>query len=308
MHRTARKEKTKYGVAPQIRRRVESTNKMNISEAIGFAAVRLRDAGIANERREASSLLAFVLGREDVFLIAHPEYELAENEAAAFEKVVSRRALREPFHYIVGRKEFYELEFEVAPGVLIPRPETEILVEAAISIISGTESPVFYEIGVGSGCISISILHNVNTAAAVGVDISDTALSITAKNADRHGVGDRLTLRQADVFDGLSGAFDLMVSNPPYIEDGDFESLQAEVGGFEPHTALLGGPDGLSIVRRIVADASSFLKPHGFLLIEIGYGQAESVKELFDVDMWESVEFLPDLQGISRIVKARILD
>lgn len=281
---------------------------MKIFEAIGSAAIRYRDAGIANERREASSLLAFVLGREDVFIIAHPEYELTENEAAAFEYVVRRRALHEPFHYIVGRKEFYGLEFEVVPGVLIPRPETEILVEAAISILSGSESPVFYEIGVGSGCISVSILHNVNTARAVGVDVSDMALSVTARNADRHGVAGRLTLRKADVFDALDGAFDLIVSNPPYLEDGDLESLQAEVGGFEPHTALFGGRDGLDIVRRIVAGAPEFLKPHGFLLIEIGFGQAGSVKELFDAAVWESVEFLPDLQGIPRIVMARVLD
>ena len=281
---------------------------MNIFAAIDSAAIRFRDAGIANERREASSLLAFVLGREDVFMIAHPEYELSKSEAAAFENVVKRRALREPFHYIVGRKEFYGLEFEVAPGVLIPRPETEILVEAATSIMSGTESPAFYEIGVGSGCISVSILQNVNTARAVSVDISETALSVTARNADRHGVAGRLTLRKADVFEALFGAFDLIVSNPPYIEDGDLESLQTEVGGFEPHTALFGGRDGLDIIKRIVAEAPEFLKSHGFLLIEIGFGQAGSVKELFAAAVWESVEFLPDLQGISRIVKARMRD
>jgi release factor glutamine methyltransferase len=279
---------------------------MNIAAAINSGAERLSSAGIAEYRREASALLASILNKEAVFLIAHPEYVLTESESASFGNVIVRRAAREPFHYIVGHKEFYGLDFEVSPGVLIPRPETEVLVEDAIAILSALANPVFYEVGVGSGCISVSVLRNAKKARASGVDISETALSLAARNAERHGVADRLTLRNADVYDGLEGTFDLIVSNPPYIPDGDRAFLQAEVGEFEPHTALFGGHDGLDVVRRIVEDAPGFLNPGGFLLIEIGFGQAEIVKGLFDSNVWEQVGFLSDLQNIPRITKSRL--
>lgn len=278
---------------------------MNIAAAIKMAGERLSNAGIDEHRREASSLLAHVIGRELVFLIAHPEYELTGSEASSFNEAVGRRASREPFQYIVGHKEFYGLDFEVSSGVLIPRPETEILVEDAISIISGSVDPTFFEIGVGSGCISVSILHQAKGAHADGVDISGDALTVAAKNAIRQGVADRLTLRRADVYENLTGSFDLIVSNPPYIPNDDLASLQAEVGQFEPHAALFGGDDGLDVVRRIVRGAPEFLKPRGYLLIEIGFGQAESVKSMFDPTIWEGVEFLHDMQRIPRIAKAR---
>ena len=278
---------------------------MNIGAAIKMADVRLRTAGIDEPRREASSLLAFAIRKEPVFLIAHPEYELTDTEAAAFEQVIARRAGREPFHYIVGKKEFFGLDLEVARGVLIPRPETEILVEDAISILSEMNEPAFFEVGVGSGCIAVSILHHVRNGRAVGVDISDEALAIAARNANRHGVADRLMLRKTDVYEGLAETFDLIVSNPPYIPDADLARLQAEVGRFEPHAALFGGDDGLDVVRRIVDGAPEFLRNGGYLLIEIGFGQAVSVKDMFDMEHWESVEFVPDMQNIPRIAKAR---
>lgn len=279
---------------------------MNISDAIEFAAETLRNAGVGEPRREASSLLRFVLKKEAIFLIAHREYELTGEESVRFAEIIARRELREPFQYITGRKDFYGLEFEVSPGVLIPRPETEILVEDSIKIAAEIPGPHILEIGVGSGCISVSILHNLKNARAVAVDISDDALALTARNAERHDVSDRLTLRKGDVYEGLEGVFDLIVSNPPYIPDGHLESLQAEVGRFEPHTALFGGDDGLAIVRCIVDGAPSFLKPCGFILIEIGFGQSASVKDMFNALVWEDVEFLSDLQKISRIAKARL--
>ena len=279
---------------------------MNISGAIATAADTLGNAGVANERREASSLLGFVLQKDAAFLIAHPEYALTESEGAAFANVVDRRSRHEPFQYITGRQEFYGLDFEVSPDVLIPRPETETLVEEAIALLSEARSPTFLEVGVGSGCLSVSILHEVETATAVGVDISQDALAVATRNAEKHGATSRLALRQGNVFDGIGQVFDLIVSNPPYIPDSQLESLQAEVGQFEPRSALFGGPDGLDIVRRIIDEAPAFLKPHCFLLIEIGFDQSASVKELFDPIVWESVEFLPDLQGFPRIVKARM--
>lgn len=281
---------------------------MNISEAIDFAADELKSAGVANPRREASSLLTFILQKDKTFLVAHPEYELAALEAAGFKKGLDRRRNREPFQHITGRQEFYGLEFEVNPDVLIPRPETEILVEAAIEFLSSRTQARFCELGVGSGCISISILSRVQHAEAAGNDISDKAIAIAAKNASKHGVADRLTLRNTDLFENLSGTFDLIVSNPPYIPAGQIESLQTEVRLFEPRVALSGGENGLEIIDRIIGAAPRFLTADGLVLIEIGFDQAESVKGLFDPNIWTSVEFLQDLQGIPRIVRASVLE
>ncbi|HQZ96466.1 MAG TPA: peptide chain release factor N(5)-glutamine methyltransferase [Pyrinomonadaceae bacterium] len=280
--------------------------KPNIADSVARASAKLQDAGIDDARREASSLMAFAIGKTSAFIFAHPEYELTEAESKAFDSAVERREAREPFHYIVGRKEFYGLDFTVAPGVLIPRPETELLVEDAINILGELPNPRFVEIGVGSGCISVSILHNSPRATAVAVDISEPALGIARKNAEFYNVADRLALHHGDVYQGVEGEFDLIVSNPPYIPDSDLTTLQTEVGSFEPHSALFGGDDGLYIVRRIVADAPKFLKKGGHILIEIGFGQARSVKELFDVAIWCEIDFIRDLQGIERIAKARL--
>lgn len=279
---------------------------MNVEAALNSAAGRLREAGIAEPRREAASLLAYVLRKDPVFLIAHPEHELTADKSLLFKSVVNRRAKREPFQYIVGRQEFYGLEFEVRPGVLVPRPETEILVEAAVEILSRMDDPHFFEIGVGSGCIVTSILNAVPRGRAEAVDISNIALAVAAQNASRHNVADRLMLRQADLFENATGPFDLVVSNPPYIPDADIETLQPEVRDFEPLAALAAGADGLAVIRRIIRDAPSHLRPGGFLLIEIGYGQAKRVEHLFAAESWEKVDFLGDLQGIARTVRARL--
>jgi len=277
---------------------------MNIASAIDFGCGALDEAGITAPRREAASLLCYILNKNAAFLIAHPEYELTADRSLLFKSVVRRRALREPFQYIVGRQEFYGLAFEVRPAVLIPRPETEILVETAINFLSRFEHPRFFEIGVGSGCISISILYTLQKASGVGVDISEQALESAAQNARKHGVTDRLILREANLFDGLGESFDLIVSNPPYIPDADIASLQPEVVDFEPRTALAGGIDGLSIIERIVDNAPSHIRTGGGLIIEIGFGQAALVRGFYDPGVWSGVEFLPDLQGIPRIVKA----
>lgn len=279
---------------------------MNISAAIISAAVTLNEAGVAEARREAASLLAFVLKKDAAYLIAHPEYTLTQDESNEFESVLKRRAGREPFQYITRRQEFYGLEFEITPAVLIPRPETEILVESAIDTLSLKDNPTLLEIGVGSGCISISILCAVLNASALGIDISEAALVVTRRNAWAHKVSDRLITRRADMFDGLDGKFDLMVSNPPYIPDRQIETLQAEVRQCEPLSALAGGRDGLDLVRRIIRESPRFIQPKGYLLIEIGFGQAAQVKKLFDEALWKPVAFLPDLQGIPRVARARL--
>jgi release factor glutamine methyltransferase len=277
----------------------------NISEHLRLAAEILYASEIAEARREANSLLAFALGKDKTFLFAHPEYELSEREEKQFQNVIERRSKREPFQYIVGKQEFYGLDFEVTKDVLIPRPETELIVEQAIEILQAIENPMFCEVGVGSGCISISILHHLKTAEAISLDVSENALQIAKKNADKHQVSERLKLEISDVFTILTDQkFDLIVSNPPYISARDLETLQPEVRDYEPATALTDGGDGFSIVKKIIERASFFLKEKGFLLMEIGFDQSGAVEKMFDRSIWKNVEILDDLQGIPRTVKA----
>ena len=278
----------------------------SVSEILKEASAILQKSEVAEPRREATSLLGFALGKNKTFLIAHSEYEMTSEEAKRFRGVVTRRARREPFQYIVGKQEFYGLDFLVTPDVLIPRPETEMIVEAAIEILQSQENSKICEVGIGSGCIAVSILHSVKTANAIGLDISEKALGIAKKNAESHQVLERLKLRISDVFENLPGEkFDLIVSNPPYIPRDDVRILQAEVRDFEPLTALTDGGDGLAIIEKIIADAPKFLKSGGFLVMEIGINQAGDIKAMLDVEIWRELKILPDLQGIPRTFKAR---
>jgi release factor glutamine methyltransferase len=278
----------------------------SIFEHLNNAAKILQTSGIEQPRREVASLLAFALQRDKTFLIAHPEYKLSNVEEKRFQRFLQRRASREPFQYITGKQEFYRLDFLVTPDVLIPRPETELIVDAAIEILRGKKRAQFCEVGVGSGCISVSILHEEKLASAIGFDISNQALKIAQKNAETHRVLERLELKISDVFEALQNEkFDLIVSNPPYISSEDTKNLQAEVRDFEPLMALTDGGDGVSIIEKIITGAPTFLKDGGFLLLEIGFAQASRVSAMFSPPIWNDVDILPDLQGIARMVKAQ---
>lgn len=276
-----------------------------ISEILKNSAEVLRESGVAEPRREAVSLLSFALDKNQTFLIAHDDYELSVKEETCFREYIERRANREPFQYITGRQNFYGLDFIVSKDVLIPRPETELLVENAIKILTGTAR--FCEVGVGSGCISVTILHELKTTNAVAVDVSEKALAIARLNAEKYKVSERLELVKSDVYENLNGEkFDLIVSNPPYISVEEMKTLQLEVRRYEPATALTDGADGLSIIEKIIRDAPRFLKENGFLLLEIGYLQANEVVKMFDRTVWQSIESLPDFQKIERVIKARL--
>lgn len=278
---------------------------MTIAEALQGGRETLAAGGIAEPGREAASLLSYATGRDKAFIVAHPEYILLTDEKERFHAAAGRRAAREPFQYITGKQEFYGLDFTVAPDVLIPRPETEILVEAAIEHLKASGRKRFCEIGIGSGCISVSILANVPEATAVAGDISENALKLASLNAETNGVIDRLQLIRSDTFDKLPvEQFDLVASNPPYVPEHDFAGLPVEVRDHEPPTALTDGGDGLSIIRTIITQAPSYLLPAGLLLMEIGWNQSERVAALLDNKVWTSITFLPDLQGIPRILKA----
>ncbi|CAN5306505.1 peptide chain release factor N(5)-glutamine methyltransferase [soil metagenome] len=279
---------------------------MKISDILKQATGILQSNGIAEPRREATSLIAFALRKDKTFLIAHSEYELSEAEKANFYKLLERRAKREPFQYITGKQEFYGLDFFVSPDVLIPRPETELIVENALEVLQEKENPRFCEIGVGSGCISVSILHENRSATAIALDISEKALQIARKNAVQHKVLERLELKTSNIFAELKEErFDLIVSNPPYIPVTDFDALQIEVRDFEPQMALTDGKNGLSIIEKIIKNAPKFLRPSGILLMEIGFNQSNEVREMFSANLWKSIEFLPDLQGFLRVVKIK---
>lgn len=283
----------------------------DISTLLRDGGEKLKEAGIPEPFREATHLLCFAGEFDRTFIIAHPEYVPAPEIAEKFDEFINRRANREPFHYIIGKKEFYGLEFLVGPAVLIPRPETEMLVERAIELLEKVSEPRFCEIGVGSGCISVSILKNVPNSMATATDISEAAIEIARLNTAAHGVADRCSIIRSDVFAGIGdktdATFDLIVSNPPYIPAEDIEGLEKDVKDFEPATALTDGGDGLSIIRRLVLEAPRFLNSGGSILIEIGIGQADDVTSMFDTNVWEEIEIVNDLQGIPRMTSARII-
>lgn len=278
---------------------------MTIAESLVEAAFILRRAGVAEARREAGSLLAYVLARDHTFLITHADEALQPSELALFREYVARRAAGEPLQYITEHQEFYGLDFEVTPDVLIPRPETELLVETARDLLSEIPAPLICDVGTGSGCIPIALLHQRTGARAVGLDISLPALRVAARNAIRHSVRERLALVASDCFaalDATSARFTMIVSNPPYVAEQDLTGLQREVREHEPYIALTPGGDGLRIIRRLLTDAPSFLAAGGYLLMEIGFNQHEAVGDLIDSRVWTVLDIHKDLQGIPRIV------
>ena len=275
----------------------------SIANSLLEASQALEAHGVPESRREAGSLLSFVIGKDRTFLISHADDLLEETEVDRFREVVARRAEGEPLQYITGMQDFYGREFRVTPDVLIPRPETELLVEAALEVITDVRGPTICDVGTGSGCIAVTLLCERTDARAVAVDVSEAALKVAAQNAHVLGVGDRIELKLSDCFDELDKTtFDLIVSNPPYVSSAALPALQREVRDHEPLVALSPGADGLSVIRRLLHDAPSFLNAGGHLIMEIGYDQGEAMQELIDPKFWRLVEIRPDLQSIPRIV------
>ncbi len=292
----------------------EPNECLTIAGALRAAAEALRAAGLSEPRREAGSLLSHSIRRDHAFLITHSDDELTAEQLSAFRNAVGRRAAGEPFQYIAGRQEFYGLEFEVSSDVLIPRPETELLVEEALELLKGLTRPLLCDVGTGSGCIAVTLLHERQDARGFALDVSAAALAVAARNAARHGVAERLGLLVSDCFDALRSEehkevrFDLIASNPPYVAESDLEGLQKEVREHEPRVALTPGGDGLSVIRRLVAEAPQFLKSGGHLLLEIGFNQHEQVAALIDSAVWTLLDIHRDLQGIPRTVALRLKD
>ena len=274
------------------------------------ARKRLRAAGIPADEAEldARLLAAHVLGWSTERYLTDASEPAPPAFDDRFQAFIARRAAREPFAYIVGRQEFWGLEIEVSPSVLIPRPETELIVEAACEAQPDPSMPTTVaDVGTGTGCIAVAIAKERPLAAILATDVSDAALDVARRNAERLGIADRITFRRADLLEGIDGIFDLVVSNPPYVRSGDRPGIQPEVQ-FEPAEALYGGDDGLEVVRRLVRQAADRLKPGGTLIFEFGFGQGDAVTGLISSAAGLSLLGLrDDLQGIQRVAIARRL-
>lgn len=255
-------------------------------------------------RRDAEVLLLHVLGRNRAWLLAHPEAEASAAEQAAFAELVSRRTAHVPLQYLTGVQEFYGLPFRVSPEVLIPRPETELLVEAVLHWAAGRPVRVV-DVGTGSGAIAVTLAAHLAAGSVVtAVDLSPGALAVARENAARHGLAERVRFLPSDLLAAVKGErFDVVVSNPPYVARADETSLEPQVRDHEPHLALFADEDGLSVYRRLIPQAAEALQPGGLLAMEFGFGQQSALTALLST--WQNVRLLPDLAGIPRVVLAQ---
>ncbi len=249
---------------------------------------------------DARALLRHVLGVDDAYLIVHNRQALSDSQSELFDALVARRSAGEPVAYIVGTREFFSLEFKVTPAVLMPRPETEALVEFALERIAPDSVQRVLDLGTGSGCIAISIAKHRPRAQVVAVDSSAAALAIARENAERHAVTNRV-LTASDWFGALAGqSFDLIVSNPPYVADFDPHLAQGDLR-FEPQAALAGGADGLDCIRLIIASAPQYLSGGGWLAFEHGYDQAARCRELLAAAGFREIFSRADPAGNERV-------
>lgn len=260
--------------------------------------------------RDSETLLLQVCGRRDpaknrAWLLTHLDSRAAPDDAAEFDALMKRRLAGEPIQYILGEAEFYGLPFFVTRDVLIPRPETEHLVEKAL-LRAETGNPRIVDVGTGSGVIAVALAAHVRNASIAATDISPAALAVARRNAQRNGTGDRIRFLAGDLLAPVAGErFEMVISNPPYVAEEDRETLAMEVREFEPAAALFAGGDGLAVYRRLIPDAFAALVSEGLLLLEIGYGQQDAVGSLLEGAGFEDVEFTADLQGIPRVAAAR---
>jgi release factor glutamine methyltransferase len=251
-------------------------------------------------RLEAEILLAHVTGLSRTVLLAHPERSLTADERARYEDLLARRRAGVPLPYLTGRVEFFGLEFVVTPAVLIPRPETETLVERALEWAPRTA----VDVGTGSGCVAVALAVRLPRARIYATDLSRAALRVAAENARRHGVADRIHFLQADLASPLRGPVDILVSNPPYVAEEEWASLPQSVREHEPRLALDGGPGGLRVVRRLLADAARLLRPGRALLVEIGAGQGADAAALARAAFPRAyIRIHPDLAGRDRVLE-----
>jgi release factor glutamine methyltransferase len=276
----------------------------NSEEALRQAVRTLSNEGVESPRLDAELLLIHILGMSRASLLAWPERRLTMKQLAAYRDAVARRAAREPLAYVVGHREFFGLDFAVDPRALIPRPETELLVERALQILGSMrpgDKQRVADVGCGSGAIVVSLAVHLPKAILYALDGSTGALALTADNARRHAVEDRVCCLLGDLLRPLPEPVDLITANLPYVTTQEWESLPPEIRRYEPRAALDGGPDGLSLIRRLLAAAGPYLRPKGTILLEIGAGQGPAVLSLAR-QSFPQVQLSQDYAGLDRLV------
>ena len=283
---------------------IQSETPATIASALSNAAARLAAAGSDSARLDAEMLMAETLRIERSRLSLNRDGTLDEAALARFNALVARRAAAEPVAYIIGRREFWSLDFIVTPAVLTPRPETELLVETALKLLAAKSSPQILDVGTGSGAIAVALAKEIPGATIVATDISTDALEVARANARRHGVEEKISFRAGDLFDAVGEMkFNAIVSNPPYIREAGIAALPRDVRGFEPLIALDGGADGMDFYRRIAREAPDYLTAGGFVAVEIGAGMGDEVARLSAEAGFENVRIEKDLAGLERVVR-----
>lgn len=281
---------------------------MNVGEARRAAATRLAAAGLDEAEIDAEVLLRHALGDLDrAHFFAALARPLPEDVLPAYEALVARRLAREPTAYIVGSREFFGLDFRVTPTALIPRPETELLVEATLQRIASVDYPEVIDVGAGSGAIAVAVAVGHPTVRVLATDISDQALMLTRENAERHDVANRVNVVRTDLLAAIRGHADVVVANPPYVRSADWQRLDPEIRDHEPRLALDGGPDGLVVVRRLLEQAATFIERGAALYVEIGDDEgAEALASARSVLPFARIEVRRDLAGRDRMLTAEL--
>jgi len=257
----------------------------------------------------AELLLMFTLGCDRTYLFAHPERKLTTEEQARYEETLNQRARGVPAQYITGHQEFWGMDFIVTPAVLIPRPETEHVIETVLKLNDGGRAsspdsfPRIVDVGTGSGCIALALAKELPQAEIHATDISSAALEVARVNAARYQLEKRIYFHQTDLLQGLDPAFDFVVSNPPYVGESEADEVQLEVRKFEPRNAVFAGATGMEVIEHLVPQAQAALKPGGWLVLEISGTIADRVKRL--LEEWNHLQITNDLQGIPRVASAK---
>jgi release factor glutamine methyltransferase len=275
---------------------------MQVREALKHGVERLTASQVGSPRMNAEVLLMFTLSCDRAYLFAHPERELTTDEQLRYEQVLAERAGGKPSQYITGHQEFWGMDFLVSPAVLVPRPETEHVIEVVLPLARAMQCPRIIDVGTGSGCIAVALAKELPEAEIHATEISAAALEIARANAARLGMNDRVQLHEADLLAGFGPeSMDFVVSNPPYVGESDF--VERQVFEHEPRNAVFAGKTGAEVIERLVPQARAVLKPGGWLIMEIGYSIHREVRE--QVRDWSAVEVTNDLQGIARVIAAR---
>jgi release factor glutamine methyltransferase len=280
---------------------------VHLGNALSSAIQRLTSAQVPSPRMNAELLLMFTLSRDRAYLYGHPEHELTPEEQARYDDALAQRTRGIPAQYITGHQEFWGMDFIVSPAVLIPRPETEHVIEETLARVGRAPSPAnlhIVDVGTGSGCIAIALAKELSQAEIHATDISPAALEIARANAARLQLESLIQFHQCDLLDGIEkNSFDFVVSNPPYVGESEEDTVQLEVRKFEPRNAVFAGPTGLETIERLVPQARGVLKPGGWLVMEISGTIAARVREL--LAGWNNVQITNDLQGIERVAAAQ---